>query len=214
MESFPCRLLTHITSTSFEHFMAVLNHFVLLDDLLVLRALEFGKRVSILCLVLLPFELPSEFFALGSLCLDQILLLLDDLLQWPAALHPALQVLLNLFVPHLPALNFLSYVACLFRQAIDLSLQDCLLCLGNRPDCLFQLRFAAPSLFKHLLQPSCHRISRIVQRSTGYLRAYLRLITIVILLLLTRARRHRSSSVFRTAARRRVRIVIELEILL
>ena len=70
MESLPLRLLTGIATAFFEHLLAVLNHLVLLDDFLVLRTLELGERVSILCLVLLTLELSAELFSFGSLSLD------------------------------------------------------------------------------------------------------------------------------------------------
>lgn len=113
METLPLRLLSCITPAFLEHQLAILNNFVLLYDLLVLVTFEFGEGVCIFCFVLLTFELASELFSFRGLGLDQLLLLADDLLEGPASLHPALQVLLNLLVSHLPSFHFLAYMTCL-----------------------------------------------------------------------------------------------------
>ena len=59
---------------------------------------------------------------LCRLCLDQVLLLLDDLLEGPAPLHPSLEMLLNFFITHLPAFHFLTHMACLSLDCLKLVL--------------------------------------------------------------------------------------------
>ena len=105
-----------ILTTVFKQFLAVLHDFVLLNHLSVLVTLELGERVSMLCLITSSFQLAHELVSLSCLGLDELLLLLDNLLERPAALYPSLKVLLDLLVPHLPAFN-------LFTDSTSLTLQ-------------------------------------------------------------------------------------------
>ena len=129
METLFLWVLLCFFTTCFEHLLAVLEDGSLFDNFLVLIAFKFSERVSMLSLVAGSFELVMVLITLRSQRLDQLLLLKYHLLERPAALHPTLEMLLNLFVSHLPALDFFTHPTSLTLQSCNLDLHGVGLCL-------------------------------------------------------------------------------------
>ena len=70
--------------------MAVLEDLVLLYHFAVLAALKFGERVCVFSLVCSSLQLSLVLLTLCSLGFDEFLLLENDHLEGPTALHPSL----------------------------------------------------------------------------------------------------------------------------
>ena len=127
--------------------MALLDHLVLLDHFPVLVAFELCKRVGVLSLVFGSLELAMVIVPLRRHRLDHVLLFNDDLLEGPASFHPPLQVLLDLFVSHLPPLHFFADPSGLPLYRLNLNLELITLDLTHGLQGFLHVGLALPSIF-------------------------------------------------------------------
>ena len=156
MEAFLLGGLFCICAAVFKQLLAVEQDFVLLDHLAVLVALKFSKRIRMLSLVTSSLQLALELVSLSCLGLDKILLLEYDLFEGPAALHPSLQVLFNLFVAHLPAFNFFAHSPSLPLHGLHLNRHRVKFGFANGFNHFFKLGFATPRIFQLVFEPQGH----------------------------------------------------------